>query len=134
MVGLTIFALRHRAPAERGAFVREILKDSGARYVPLAPSLGLMLERVYFRKVRTGRSLSSTPRTSWAHIAPPPFSPPVYLVSEISAIAAGEQDARGAHRAARLRDRGPSNARLQARARLPRHRREVCPSLVFPPF
>ena len=50
MVGLAIFALRYIDDASRLAWVKSVIQDSGVRYVPLAPSLGLMLERVLFQK------------------------------------------------------------------------------------
>eukprot|EP00960_Hanusia_phi_P046805 758052-Hanusia_phi.AAC.1 len=50
MVGLAIFALRYKGDAERVQFVFDVLNDQDRRYVPLAPSLGLMLDRVLFRK------------------------------------------------------------------------------------
>jgi tRNA U38,U39,U40 pseudouridine synthase TruA len=45
MVGLAIFALRFKKDEERVAFVKSVIQDRDKRYVPLAPSLGLMLER-----------------------------------------------------------------------------------------
>jgi tRNA U38,U39,U40 pseudouridine synthase TruA len=45
MVGLAIYALRFKKDEERVAFVKSVMHDKEKRYVPLAPSLGLMLER-----------------------------------------------------------------------------------------
>jgi len=50
MVGLAIFALRYKRDDERVQFVHDIVHDQSRHYVPLAPSLGLMLDRVLFRK------------------------------------------------------------------------------------
>jgi tRNA pseudouridine(38-40) synthase len=50
MVGLAIFALRYKPRAQQVSFVKSVLHDKAERYVPLAPSVGLMLERVLFCK------------------------------------------------------------------------------------
>ena len=50
MVGLAIFALRYVDDKSRLDFVKGVLECKSQRYVPLAPSLGLMLERVLFQK------------------------------------------------------------------------------------
>jgi len=50
MVGLAIFALRYVDDTSRLPFVKGVLIDKVQRFVPLAPSLGLMLQRVLFQK------------------------------------------------------------------------------------
>jgi tRNA pseudouridine38-40 synthase len=50
MVGLAIFALRYVDDTSRLSFVKGVLIDKVQRFVPLAPSLGLMLQRVLFQK------------------------------------------------------------------------------------
>ena len=64
MVGLAIFALRYVPDASRVQFVKGVLESKAQRLVPLAPSLGLMLERVLFQKEnKTHGSLSPFPHT-----------------------------------------------------------------------
>ncbi len=49
-MGLTIFVLRYVHESSRVAFVKSILADKAQRFIPLAPSVGLMLDRVMFQK------------------------------------------------------------------------------------
>lgn len=45
MVGLAIYVLKYKEDNEQFSFIKAMINDTKRRYVPLAPSLGLMLER-----------------------------------------------------------------------------------------
>lgn len=45
MVGLAIYVLKYKEDNEHVPFIKAMINDTKRRYVPLAPSLGLMLER-----------------------------------------------------------------------------------------